>query len=439
MKLNRVVISSDRSNSGKTLISSGIMRVISRKMKVRPFKIGPDYIDPGYHRIATGSSSINLDLWLMGEENVKKSLIKYSKGYDISIIEGVMGYYDGIDFRFSTYEVARITKSPVILVIDCKGMSSTVGAIVHGLYTFKNDSLIKGVIFNRIGSDSHYEYCKRSIPAGIKVLGYIPYSKDLTVPSRHLGLITIDDYKTKVEEVISLVSNYVENFVDIDSILEIATSAEEVTEDYLETEEITANNKKIVAIALDSAFSFYYQENIDILKKYFIINFFSPINNEKVDNADFVYIGGGYPELHLDELEKSNSTKKWLKDLSYNSKYIFAECGGLMYLSSSIYSDGKKYNMVNLFDIDISVENPKLTIGYTELFSIKDNIISRSGEKVRGHEFHISKPVRVGKEEFAFKVERGKGIINGFEGVILNNTLATYSHFHFSSIKLRVS
>jgi len=417
------------------------MRVVSKRLKVRPFKIGPDYIDTGYHYIATGSPSINLDLWLMGEENVIKSLLKYSKGYDIGIIEGVMGYYDGIDTSFSTYEVSKVTKSPVVLVIDCKGLSSTVGAIVHGISSFRNDSRIRGVIFNKIGSESHYQYCKRSIPQNIKVLGYIPYSKELTVPSRHLGLITIEDYKEKVEEIITIASKLIEEYVDIDAILEIANEAEDIEEDYLLEEEISEKElkKKVAAIALDSAFSFYYQENIDFLKKYFKITYFSPINNEKVDNADLVYLGGGYPELHLNSLEKSSTTKNWLRKLSYDSKYILAECGGLMYLSSSIYSRGRRYEMVKLFDVDITVDNPKLTIGYTELLTLKDNIVSRTGEKVRGHEFHISKPIRVGNESFAFKVERGKGLIDGMDGLILNNTLASYSHFHFSSVKLRIS
>ncbi|TRM81011.1 cobyrinic acid a,c-diamide synthase, partial [Sulfolobus sp. A20-N-F6] len=193
--MKRILIASDRSNSGKTLIASGIMRALSKKMKVRGFKAGPDFIDPGYHKIATGYPSINLDLWMMGEENVKKSLSKYMKGFDVGVIEGVMGLYDGIETSFSTYELAKVTKTPIILVINCSNISSTVGAIVKGLKLYRKDVDVKGVIFNKIGSQTHYNYCKRAIEDDVEVLGYIPYDKSLEVKSRHLGLLTIEDNK----------------------------------------------------------------------------------------------------------------------------------------------------------------------------------------------------------------------------------------------------
>lgn len=430
-KVPRVIISSDRSDSGKTLISSGIMRALSKKLKVRAFKVGPDFIDPGYHRIATYNPSINLDLYMMGEENIKRSLVRYSKNFDISIIEGVMGLYDGIGIEYSTYQLSKITKTPIILILNCENLGSTAGAIIHGLKEYGNAD-IRGVIFNKIASNSHFEYCKSSVK-NVKVLGYIPYMKELIVPSRHLGLFTVEDYKN-AENSISYIAKLVEEYVDLDSIIEIAKEAED-----LEIEQGEINNNyeeaKIAAIAYDQAFSFYYYENIERIKRKYKVIFFSPLNNEIVENPDFIYIGGGYPELYLDTLEKSERTKNWIYKMSNSGVPILAECGGLMYLSKSIVdAENRKYNMVGIFDIDIRAKG-KLTIGYTELLALEDSILADRGERLRGHEFHISYPIEVNEKHFVFRNIRGKGIINGLDGVIIHNTLATYSHFHFSTIK----
>ncbi|BAB65370.1 cobyrinate a,c-diamide synthase [Sulfurisphaera tokodaii] len=432
MRFPRIIISSDRSNSGKTIISSALMRVLSRKMKVRGFKAGPDFIDPKYHTLAARVPSINLDLWLMGIEGVKKSLIRYGKGYDIGIIEGVMGLYDGINVNYSTYELSEVTKTPIILVVNCSNVSSTVGAIVKGLKDYRN-ARIRGVIFNQIGSETHYNYCKSSIKE-VQVLGYIKYDRNFSVPSRHLGLFTTEDFK-ETENVLQSVSKAIEESVDIDKIIEIANSAEELQEvdEAISNDELDTK-KGIAAIAYDSAFNFYYSENIDLLRYKYQIEFFSPLLNEKIDNPSLIYVGGGYPELHLNELEKSSSTIRWIKKEAEKGTKILAECGGLMYLSKEIIAD-KSYKMVNLFDISIKAKD-KLTIGYTELDVLSDNILGRKGEVLRGHEFHVSKAINLGNDvKFSMKNRIGKGIWENKDGAIVYNTLASYSHFHFSSAR----
>lgn len=434
--MKKVIIASDRSGSGKTLIASAIMKALSKRLKVRGFKIGPDFIDTGYHRVATGYPSINLDLWMMGYENVRKSLLKYGKGFDIGIIEGVMGLYDGVNISYSTYELAKVTRTPVILVINCSNIGSTVGAIVKGLKYYRKDIDIKGVILNKIGSQTHYNYCKNSIE-DVEVLGYIPYNKNLEIKSRHLGLITIED-NNNISTVLNMAQELVEENIDLNKIIEIAN---EIKEDSIQEEieeEEGEKNKPIMAIAYDSAFNFYYQENLDILKKRYEIKFFSPLNNEYVEDAQAIYIGGGYPELHMDELEKSTTTKEWIKKSVYNDVRIYAECGGLMYLSKNLVDEnGKNYKMVGVFDIDIKTKD-KLTIGYTELESISDNYLVRKNSIIRGHEFHISKPISVNEKDFVFKVRIGKGIVNGFDGVKLNNTIASYTHLHFSNFQQKI-
>ncbi|BFH73437.1 cobyrinate a,c-diamide synthase [Sulfurisphaera javensis] len=430
MEFPRIIISSDRSDSGKTLISSALMKILSKKMKVRGFKVGPDFIDPKYHKIASGSPSINLDLWLMGKEGVIKSLVKYGKGYDIGIIEGVMGLYDGIDTNYSTYELSKVSGTPIILVLNCSNVSSTIGAIVKGLKEYKNVNIL-GVIFNQIGSETHYNYCKNSVNE-VEVLGYVKYDKRFVVPSRHLGLYTTEDYR-EANDTLNIIAEEIENSIDIDKIIEIAKNAETLP-DIFEEEDKRVNKGK-AAIAYDSAFNFYYEENIDLLRKKYEIEFFSPIMNEQVDkDVELIYIGGGYPELHLKELENATKTKSWIKKEAEKGTKILAECGGLMYLSREIIED-KSYNMVNLFDISIKAKD-KLTIGYTELETLYDNILSKQGEIIRGHEFHVSKAINVGLDvKFSLKNRVGKGIWERKDGATVYNVLASYSHFHFSTTR----
>jgi len=426
----RIIIASDRSDSGKTLVSAGLMKALSKKLKVRGFKAGPDFIDIGYHKLATTFPSINLDLFIMGKDNVIRSLCKYSKNFDISIIEGVMGLYDGINTEYSTYELSKVTKSPIILVINCYNLSSTVGAIIKGLIEYKNAN-IKGVILNKVASPTHFSYCKNSID-GVKVLGYIPYSKDLEIPSRHLGLFTIESYK-EAEKVINNMSKLIQDYIDLDALLQIANDANELDCDY---NEYTSNyRKKIAAIAYDAAFNFYYQENIDRINTMYNIKFFSPLNNEKIENIDFIYLGGGYPELYLNELESSITTN-WLKKEAEKGTPILGECGGLMYLSKNLIQNDRKYKMIGIFDIDINTSG-KLTLGYTQLRAIRDSFIANKNDIIRGHEFHISQPIRVGEKSFLFENNQGKGIIDKKDGVNNYNTIALYSHLHFSTVEKR--
>lgn len=432
MELPRIIISSDRSDSGKTLFSSALMRLFSKNLKVRGFKAGPDFIDPKYHKIASGLPSINLDLWLMGEEGVIKSLVKYGKGTDMGIIEGVMGLYDGVETKYSTYQLSLVTKTPIILVINCYNVGSTAGAIIKGLKEYGNVN-ISGVVFNQIASETHYNYCKKSVVDSIPVLGYIKYDKKFMVPSRHLGLYTTEDYKD-ADELIKYMAENIENTVDLEKIHQIASSAEPLPDYVLEHEESNSKKIGVAAVAYDSAFNFYYEENLDFLRRKYDIKTFSPLRNETVNNADLIYIGGGYPELHLQDLERSYLTKNWIKKEAEEGKIILAECGGLMYLSKELIED-KSYNMVNLFDISIKAKD-KLTIGYTELENVRSNVFGNVGRIIRGHEFHVSKAINVGDVIFSMTNRIGKGIWDKKDGATIYNVLASYSHFHFSSTRL---
>jgi len=423
-----ILVASDRSGSGKTIVTSVMAAALSRRFRVRAFKVGPDYIDPGYHKVATGLPSINLDLWLMGEVGVRETFCRYMRGVDLGIIEGVMGLYDGVEVGSSTFQVAKLLSTPIILVIDCSNISYTAGAIVKGMVDYGPSNVV-GVIFNNIVSEGHYNSCRLSLPSGVVDLGYLPRDKELVVNERHLGLVTVEDYYKEVEELIKHGLELAEKYINLDLVYELANPVNCGEGD---GEDDGGGKLGVAAVAYDNAFLFYYRASLDLLSSLFNLRFFSPINNEVVDDADFIYIGGGYPELHLTELENSIDTASWIRRKSNSGTPILAECGGLMYLSRYIRSD-REYRMVGLFDIGI-VAKGRLTIGYTELEAVKDSFLAQSGVRIRGHEFHVSY-AEYSNEGYVFRNVKGRGIANGFDGAMVNNTLALYTHTYLPSIR----
>ncbi|MGC8562032.1 MAG: cobyrinate a,c-diamide synthase [Thermoplasmata archaeon] len=421
--VSALTISSDRSDSGKTTISLGLMNALSKSLKVSPFKAGPDFIDPMYHKIASGRDSVNLDLWLMGREGVKRSFDKYSANTNVSIIEGVMGFYDGMNGRYSTWELSQILNTPVILVIDCSKNSTTSSAVVTGLKKFKRNN-IKGVIFNNVASDNHYRDCTRNLPEGVVPLGWIPHDSSLAIGSRHLGLLTPDG---KTEEFVKAAGQIVSERIDIDKILNITNM--EIPKENIDRKRSKKSGK--AAIALDNAFLFYYTENIEYLRGMFDLEFFSPLNDGIVNDPSFIYLGGGYPEIFANKLEGSKRTRNWIRKEADKGTPILGECGGLMYLSSGLKTD-KDHSMVGIFDVDISMSS-KLTIGYTELKARQTTLVSNSGSKIKGHEFHQSKVDDI-NEKRVFTNLRGKGLGDGSDGVYYNNVLALYSHIMFPGL-----
>lgn len=419
--MKTVAIISDRSNSGKTTISIGLMSLLRKYGSVRGYKIGPDFIDPKFHEKATGLDSINLDYYIMGND-IKKYFVEYSRGIDFGVVEGVMGLYDGIGGRYSTYEIISLLNIPAIAVIDCSFNSTTASAILFGLKNYKNAE-IRGVIFNNVASESHFKDCSLSLPEGIINLGYVKNIKKIEIKSRHLGLILPDE--TTVDK-IKYISEIIEETIDLGSLISIMRDFE--FHDNIEKAEYKRD--RTAAIAFDNAFSFYYKSNIDLISKKFNIRFFSPLRNEKVDDADLIYIGGGYPELFAKDLESNYNTKSWIKKSSENGKLIFGECGGLMYLSSYLEVGEKTYEMTRIFDTSITM-NSGLTIGYTELKIDSDNVFYSKDEIIRGHEFHKSKVMEY-HENTIMKNIKGKGLGDGRDGMLYNNSLATYSHFIYN-------
>lgn len=391
---SQLLIGAVHSGSGKTMLTLGLLRAFrNRGLHVQPFKSGPDYIDTKFHELASGNKAINLDLFLSSESHVREIYRKYASPCDMAITEGVMGLFDGYDkMQGSSAQIAQILKMPVILVVNAKSMAYSVAPLMYGFKNFSKDINVIGVIFNMVGSESHYAFLEEaSKDVGLMPLGYLPKNKELEIPSRHLGLNM--DKEFLFNEFADKAASFVEKYVDLDTLWQL-TQREDVfgSADL----EISPKSKTIAketvglpmksAVAWDDAFNFMYHENIEYLKKRGSVTLFSPLNDAELPDADFVYLPGGYPELYLKELSENINMKDSLCRYVEQGGRLLAECGGMMYLSSSIAdNNGNEYPMVGIFKQKASMQHMKLTLGYRQF--------EYNGQRMKGHEFHYSSVV----------------------------------------------
>ena len=396
--MKKILIAGTNSGVGKTTISLGIMQALTkRNMKVQPYKVGPDYIDPSYHTFITGRHSRNLDSYMLDDEKIKYIVNEASKDADISVVEGVMGLYDGlgIDLNSCTSSYAsKLLKAPVILVINAKAMAASAAAMVLGYKELDKDVNIGGVILNNVKSKSHYEILKQAIETycKVEVLGYFPPNSEFSLESRHLGLVPsveIDSLKYKFDNL----ADEIEKYIDIDKILEIS-EVQEVESNFNLDDFINKNRieNKSIAIAYDKAFNFYYRENIELLDKLGLeIKYFSPIEDKEVPEANYIYIGGGFPEIFKEELDKNESMRLSIKKAHENNIPIYAECGGLMYLGDRLLDkDNKEYEMVGIFEGTSKMTASLKRFGYCYGEAKEDTVLARKSQIIKGHEFHHS-------------------------------------------------
>ena len=434
MKIPRIVIAGATSGVGKTSITCSIIYGLQKHgFSVQPFKVGPDYIDPGYLSSISKNETYNLDAWLMGENQLLNSFTLNSKS-NISVIEGVMGYYDGFggDSNYaSTHHVASITKSSVLLVLDASKTSRSIAATALGFIKFHRNSRIVGIILNKIGSKKHEFLCRSALEkTKIPIIGVIPKNSLLIMPSRHLGLIsTLENNILKKQ--IRKVSKIISENIDINQIIKIAKSSSDLNK---KSKPILKKTKTTIAVALDTSFNFYYQDNLEALRREGAnLKFFSPVKDKKIPKCDGLYIGGGFPEILGDALEKNQIMKKSIRKLSEDNLPIYAECGGLMYLTKSILSENKKYKMIGLFDAETKMTK-KMRLNYTKGKIISKTSISEKLHNFQGHEFHYSHLESVSTDsKFAYTLEIGEGIKKHQDGLIQDNTLASYGHLYFDS------
>ena len=375
------LVAAASSGSGKTTFTLGLLRALSRRgLTVQGFKCGPDYIDPKFHRLACGRESVNLDLFMMSPEHVQAVYARYSAGSDATVLEGVMGLYDGyVRDQGSSAEVAATLGLPTILLIDARSSAFSVGAILYGMKHFRSTSEVVGVVFNRVASESHYRFLREAAEeAGVVPLGYLPKTQLLEVPSRHLGL-SLEELST-LDTLPETVADLIEQYVQLDRLLELIQRPRPMLR---EEAPLSAVEGMKVAVARDQAFNFIYAENLRRLSQLGELVYFSPLANEAVPASDLVYLPGGYPELYLDQLATADQTRLMLRDHVQRGGKVLAECGGMMYLCRELRDEqGQAYPMAGILELEATMEQMRLRLGYRKL--------QLGGQEWRGHEFHYS-------------------------------------------------
>lgn len=392
MGLPRMMIAAASSGSGKTLATCGILRaLVNRGIKVTSFKCGPDYIDPMFHSRITGRKAINLDTFFTDENTTKYLFARRAESSDVSVIEGVMGYYDGlagISTKASSYDLARILGVPVILVINCKGLSMSAAAVAKGFKEYREDSNIKGVLLNQMPK-SLYEEIKTVIEkeVQVKVLGYIPKVDELVIESRHLGLVTPDEIEglnTKLNRLASLL----EETVDMDALIALSKNAGDLS--YTPPVVKKINGTLRIAAAMDEAFCFYYEDNLQLLRDMGAdIIPFSPIKDSELPECDGLILGGGYPELYARPLHENGEMRKSIYKAVTGGLPCLAECGGYMYLHEEMEDiEGKSHEMAGVIKGRSYRTNSLKRFGYITLTANFDQMVAKKGEQISGHEFH---------------------------------------------------
>ena len=442
----RVVFAALRGNAGKTFVTLGVGACLNlRGMALAPFKKGPDYIDAAWLELAAGRPCHNLDLFLMGKEEILYSFRTHVRRVDGALVEGNRGLYDGMDQKgsCSTAELAKLLRAPVILVTDCGMATRTVAAAVLGCQHFDPEVAIKGVILNRIGGSRHESVIRRAVEdhCGLPVVGALPRSGESLFPERHMGLLPPREYPG-ASLAIAKAAGIVGRHVDVDRVWEIARSAPAVefaAPERREEARIFLPERLKIGIIRDSAFWFYYPENLEVLEKCGAsLVECSALSDKKLPPVDALYIGGGFPESHAEALAANESFRRSLREAVERGLPVYAECGGLMYLGKELLVEERLFPMTGVFPLRFVLERTPQGHGYTVLHVDTPNPYYRQGEILHGHEFHYSRAADWEEGQgcaSVFQMKRGRGIHGDRDGLLYKNVLATYSHVHASGVK----
>ncbi|HXA64353.1 MAG TPA: cobyrinate a,c-diamide synthase [Bryobacteraceae bacterium] len=436
----RLTIAGTHSGVGKTSIAIALMAALTRRgLRVQPFKIGPDFIDPGFHRLASGHASRNLDGWMLSREANLEIFAQASEDAGIAIIEGVMGLFDGSDAvsqTGSTAEIAKWLGSPVLLVIDASAMAGSAAALVHGFEDFDPDVRLAGVLCNRVGGSGHADILRQAMAARCrtKPLGFLPLNEKIALPERHLGLVMASESLSR--EHLSGMAKWIEAHVDIDGLLSVSREQSLPLENRRPSPAPRSLERRArIGLARDAAFCFYYEDNLDLLKKCGadLVEFSAISDGALPANLDALYLGGGYPELHAAELSENASMRDAIVQFAQTSRPIYAECGGFMYLCEAIVdTDGREYQMAGLFPTRVRMQKQLAAIAYVEAEVPEDALWLHAGQRLRGHEFHYSTidemPASVSR---CFRLWAGDK--TRADGFAIGSVLAGYSHLHFRS------
>ena len=432
-----LLISSPQGHSGKTIVTVGLCNLLTQRgFLIQPFKKGPDYIDPSWLTIAAGRSCRNLDLFLVPKEKLIQTYEQACERADLAIVEGAMGLYDGLDTQGTTAEIARLLNIPVVLLVNTSRMTSSIAAMVMGYQHFQPETNIAGVLLNYVSGIRHENKLRNAVEkyCKIPVVGSIPRDANLSIAERHLGLIPSRE-SDEATSVVELIGRKLESFLDLDSILSIARTLKAPHPSPLplgERDEVKGCQTAITKIGVirDRVFNFYYPENLEALNEAGAELIFIDSLQERLPEVDGLYIGGGFPEFFLKELEENRGLRRDIAEVVEDGLPVYAECAGLMYLSQKIHWQGRSYEMVGAIPAEVEVSEKPEGHGYVMAEVMDENPLFPIGLTIRGHEFHHSK-VSIKKDvKFAYQIRRGHGIDGQRDGVLYKNIFAAYTHLH---------
>ena len=426
----RIVVAGTHSGVGKTTVASGLMAALAWKgLRVAPFKVGPDFIDPSYHALAARRPGRNLDAFLSGEGLIPALFAHGSRSADVAIVEGVMGLFDGKggagEFA-STAHVAKLLEAPVLLVIDASAMARSAAAIVHGYATFDPALDLAGVILNRVGSTGHERMLREAMAhLDTPVLGVLRRDARVATPDRHLGLVPASERRDEARAAIDVVGALISRSCDLEGILRLARSADPLSAEPWNPDPPEPGPPARVAVAAGPSFSFLYKENLELLRGAGAeVYLFDPTCDEDLpDGTDALYLGGGFPETYAEALAANEPLKERVRRFAAGGRPIIAECGGLLYLVREL--DG--YAMCGVLGARAKMTD-RLTLGYREARALSDSPLMREGTLVRGHEFHYSVVEPEAGERPAWEI-RGRGL----EGFLSGGVHASYLHTHWAA------
>jgi cobyrinic acid a,c-diamide synthase len=438
-RIPTLVIAGVSSGVGKTTVTLGILEALRRRgVTVQGFKVGPDFIDPGFHALATGRHAYNLDGWMCGHEHVVTTVARRAADADLAVVEGVMGCFDGLEGASeagSTAEIAKWLGAPVVLVLDAGAVARSAAAVLLGFERFDPDVELAGVIFNRAGGPVHRQWLRDAVARSCKsrVLGALPHERALVLPERHLGLVTAAEggYSAELR---GRLAELIEQHVDVDALLGAARSR---VERQPADPGMPARRAAVtIAVARDEAFQFYYRENLEALEEAGArIVYWSPLRAGALPEADGLYLGGGYPELYGSTLSANGAMRRQVRGFAESGRPLYAECGGLMYLAESLTDpEGATWPMVGLLAASARMKRGGLTIGYREVEITAPSPLGPAGTRARGHEFHRSRLTRV-PDSIArvYSISDGSGAAPRAEGFAAGRALMSYVHLHFGS------
>ncbi|QJD79657.1 cobyrinate a,c-diamide synthase [Spirosoma rhododendri] len=437
-RFSQFLVAAPSSGSGKTTLTLGLLRALAnRGLQVQPFKCGPDYIDTQHHSTAAGRPngvppnglppSINLDLFMASPEHVRASYGRYVQETDVAITEGVMGLFDGSDrMQGSSAAVAELLDIPVVLVVNAKAMAYSVAPLLYGFKNFYAGIRLVGAIFNNVGSESHYRFLADACAdVGVEPLGYLPNNPRFAIPSRHLGLHLSSE--TDYEQIIQAIADELPKTVDLDRLLTVTQTAAPVVAPA--TTSVSERQTRRISVARDEAFLFTYKQNLDRLAEFGTVTFFSPLHDSVLPDTDFLYLPGGYPELHAQQLSANESMRTSIHDYCLSGGLAYAECGGLMYLSQSIQvqsrltRSGTAWPMAGVLDVTTSMQAAKLTLGY--------RTVNWNDMRINGHEFHYSNLAEPTPLPSVASISNAKGIPVETKLYRVQNTFASYVHLYW--------